>query len=361
MGGQARLTIMWTVPGPRLRLALRIAAVWSLLWPLFGLLFLMVVLEQVPLGSRFNVSLASALFASVLTALLLAIWLVWSPSRRRVTLSRRAEVLLIGGGMLLVVGISVGTLVGRQMLERGSRAVDAEAARQRFVVPDTSRLPSDDVERALAEFERAARRLEGLWPSMEGRGPVVLELYPNLEEYRTERGLQWSRGSVECREHETVISVPLEDDSGIMTGGPHPSPAPLHEMVHATVCQGLGAEAMLSIPSWYHEGLAQLHAKRGIARVGDRVFNRLVVRFRRGGRLPPDRFCFGQPTSSPAEAALFYSVAWEFVRFLSAQHGVDDLDGVVEDVAAGIGFRDSLLARFGEECTDLYGRWLENW
>ena len=60
MGGQARLTIMWTVPGPRLRLALRIAAVWSLLWPLFGLLFLMVVLEQVPLGSRFNVSLASA-------------------------------------------------------------------------------------------------------------------------------------------------------------------------------------------------------------------------------------------------------------------------------------------------------------
>ena len=127
------------------------------------------------------------------------------------------------------------------------------------------------------------------------------------------------------------------------------------------VCQSLGAEAMLSIPSWYHEGLAQLHAKRGIARVGDRVFNRLVVRFRRGGRLPPDRFCFGQPTSSPAEAALFYGVAWEFVRFLSAQHGVDDLDGVVEDVAAGIGFRDSLLFRFGEECTDLYGRWLENW
>ena len=83
MGGQARLTIMWTVPGPRLRLALRIAAVWSLLWPLFGLLFLMVVLEQVPLGSRFNVFLASALFASVLSTLLLAMWLVWSPSRRR--------------------------------------------------------------------------------------------------------------------------------------------------------------------------------------------------------------------------------------------------------------------------------------
>ena len=70
--------------------------------------------------------------------------------------------------MLLVVCILVGVLVGSQMLERGSRAVDAEAARQRFVVPDTSRLPSDDVERALAEFERAARRLEGLWPSMEG-------------------------------------------------------------------------------------------------------------------------------------------------------------------------------------------------
>ena len=62
--------------------------------------------------------------------------------------------------------------------------------------PDTSRLSSDDDERALAEFERAARRLEGLWPSLEGRGPVVLELHPNLEEYRTERGLQWSRGSV---------------------------------------------------------------------------------------------------------------------------------------------------------------------
>ena len=50
------------------------------------------------------------------------------------------------------------------------------------------RLPSDDVERALAEFERAARSLEGLWLSMEGRGPVVLELYPNLDEYRSAEG-----------------------------------------------------------------------------------------------------------------------------------------------------------------------------
>ena len=360
MAGQARLTIMWTVPGPRLRLALRIAAVWSLLWPLFGLLFLMVVLEQVPLGSRFNVSLASALFVSVLSALLLAMWLVWSPSRRRVTLSRRAEVLLIGGGMLLVVCILVGVLVGSQMLERGSRAVDAEAARQRFVVPDTSRLSSDDVERALAEFERAARRLEGLWPSMEGRGPVVLELHPNLEAYRTERGLQWSRGSVECREHETVISVPLEDAFGILTEGPHPSSVPMHEMVHAMVCQSLGAEAMLSVPSWFHEGLAQLYSHPGVYGIGDRALNRLVVWVRRGDQLADERFCHGRTTASPAEAALFYGVAWEFVRFLSAQHGVDDLDGVVEDVAAGIGFRDSLLARFGEECTDLYGRWLES-
>ena len=77
---------------------------------------------------------------------------------------------------------------------------------------------------------------------------MVLELHPNLEEYRAERGLQWSRGSVECREHETVISVPLEDAPSILTEGPHPSPAPLHEMVHAMVCQSLGSEAMLSIP-----------------------------------------------------------------------------------------------------------------
>ena len=146
-----------------------------------------------------------------------------------------------------------------------------------------------------------------------------------------------------------------------MTGGPDLSPAPLHEMVHAMVCQSVGAEAMISIPSWYHEGLAQLHSMRGIARVGDRVFSRLVVRFRRGGRLPPDRFCFGRPVSSSAGAALFYGVAWEFVRFLSAQHGVDDLNGVVTDVADGMRFRDSLLSKFGGDCTDLYGRWLESW
>ena len=344
-----------------LRLGLRIIAVWSLLWPLFGLLLLVAVLEMVPLGSRFNVSLVVSLFASALVALLLAIWLVWSPSRRRVTLSRRAEALLIGGGMLLVVGISVGTLVGRQILERGPRAADADAARQRFVVPDTSRFPSDDVERALAEFERAARRLEGLWPSMEGRGPVVLELYPNLEEYRAERGLQWSRGSVECREHETVISVPLEDASGIMTGGPHSSPAPLHEMVHAMVCQSLGAEAMLSIPSWYHEGLAQLHAHRGFDGIGDRVFNRLVVWVKRGDRLSPERLCYGKPSSSADESSYFYDVSWEFIRYLGVHHGVDDLNGVVEDVGDGMGFGDSLRTRFGGECAGLYAKWLESW
>ena len=361
MGGQARLTIMWTVPGPRLRLALRIAAVWSLLWPLFGLLFLMVVLEQVPLGSRFNVSLTVSLFASALLALLLAIWLVWSPSRRRVTLSRRAEVLLIGGGMLLVVGISVGTLVGRPILERGSRATDADAARQRFVVPDTSRFPSDDVERALAEFERAARHLEGLWPSMEGRGPVVLELYPNLEEYRTERGLQWSRGSVECREHETVISVPLEDASSIMTEGSHPSSVPVHEMVHAMVCQRLGARSMLSVPSWFHEGLAQLHAHRGFDGIGDRVFNRLVVWVKRGDRLSPERLCYGKPSTSSADPSYFYDVSWEFIRYLGVYHGVDDINGVVEDVGDGMGFGDSLLTRFEGECAGLYAKWLEGW
>ena len=194
-----------------------------------------------------------------------------------------------------MLGILVGVLVGQQILERGPRATDADAARQRFVVPDTSRFSSDDVEGALAEFERAARHLEGLWPSMEGRGPVVLELYPNLEEYRTERSLQWSRGSVECREHETVISVPVEDASGIFTEGPRPSSAPMHEMVHAMVCQRLGAEAMLSIPSWYHEGLVQLHAKQGVVRVGDRVFNRLVVWVKRGDRLSPERLCYGLP------------------------------------------------------------------
>ena len=58
----------------------RLAASWLLSW------------NMVPLGSRFNVSLVVSLFASALVALLLAIWLVWSPSQRRVTLSCRAEV-----------------------------------------------------------------------------------------------------------------------------------------------------------------------------------------------------------------------------------------------------------------------------
>ena len=352
---------MWTVPESRLRLALRIIAVWSLLWPLFGLLFLVAVLETIPLGSRFDVSITVALIASALVALLLAIRLVCSPSRRRVTLSRRAELLIVVGGMLLLVGISVGTLIGGPILERGPRAADADAARQRFVVPDTSRFPSDDVERALGEFERAARRFEGLWPSMEGRGPVVLELYPNVEAYRTERGLQWSRGSVECREHETVISVPLGNTSGIMTEGPHPSSVPMHEMVHAMVCQRLGARSMLSVPSWFHEGLAQLHAKQGVARVGDRVFNRLVVWVKRGDRLSPERLCYGKPSTSSAEPSYFYEVSWEFIRYLGVHHGVDDLNGVVKDVGAGMGFRDSLLARFGGDCTSHYSKWLESW
>ena len=328
---------------------------------MFGLLFLVAVLETIPLGSRFNVSITVALIASALVALLLAIRLVCSPSRRRVTLSRRAEVVIIGGGMLLLVGISVGTLIGGPILERGPRAADADAARQRFVVPDTSRFPSNDVERVLGEFERAARRLEGLWPSMEGRGPVVLELYPNAEAYRTERGLQWSRGSVECREHETVISVPLGNTSGIMTEGPHPASVPMHEMLHAMVCQRLGARSMLSVPSWFHEGLAQLHAKQGVARVGDRVFNRLVVWVKRGDRLSPERLCYGKPSTSSAEASYFYEVSWEFIRYLGVHHGVDDLNGVVKDVGDGMGFGDSLLTRFGGECAGLYAKWLEGW
>ena len=175
---------------------------------------------------------------------------------------------------------------------------------------------------------------------MEGRGPVVLELYPNLDEYRAQRGLQWSRGSVECREHETVISVPLEDASGTMTEGPHPPSVPVHEMVHAMICQRLGARGMLSVPSWFHEGLAQLHAHRGFDGIGGRVFNRLVVWVKREDRLSPERLCYGKPSSSSAEAAYIYDVSWEFIRYLGVRDGVADLNGVVEDVGDGMGFGD---------------------
>ena len=55
---------------------------------------------------------------------------------------------------------------------------------------------------------------------------------------------------------------------------------------------------------------------------------------------------------------VFYQPAAEFVRHLEAEHGPRAMKQVVDDAREGTAFEDSLRARMGGTCLDLYGNWL---
>ena len=315
------------------------------------------VVELIPLGPWFRWMVA---VVAPVVAVLAAFWLMRLEPRasdllRR--LGRVANAMPRPLALVLLFAIMTASLSPR-LVEYFSRASDAEAALQEFYVIYSPNVEPPRVERTLAEFERARRRLEGQWPTPPKESPTIsLRLFRNLREYQAVFGSgTWSVGGMRCEENGAVIGVPLEEASTFLSEE-HPSRTPLHEMVHATMCQSLGTQAFYSIPSWFHEGMAQLYEGEGFTQLDERALNRFTVWFKRGDLMTPEEFCRYMPRSSPAGVSLFYATAWEFARSLEARHGRDALNAVVSEVASGRTFEDSLQTHLSGACTSLYGDW----
>ena len=354
----------------------RILSAWLVLSTLFGS-GLLLVIDKVPLGPEFEwaltIYLADAIITGLGTVLLIARGRTLPRSRsvRRRRLWTLRRVLISLAAVALVAAIWVGGLIVWNDMRLSRVKADAASARQEFrVFTYGDDLDQSRLDRTLAEFEKARQRLGGEWPRSQEELPIELHLFRDIQQYHDRRGrLEWAAGSAYCGLTNVAIAVPLEEALGVFSSTDH-SGTPTHEMVHAMMCQSLGGSAYFLVPSWFHEGMAQLYQNEGHGRILSRVLVRGLVWYMDGYLPAPETFCNKQGFDSPDEVALFYFTAMEFVRFLEARHGRDTLNAVVGDVASGgaiwdVGsvqvFDDSLRDRLGGACTDLYGDWVESW
>ena len=310
----------------------------AIVWVLFAGVFslgLPFVVDRVPLGPDIRPAAVLYLTDALLTSLGFVLLISRAgvvagsqSSRARRWWTLRRALLGVGVLSLLLAFWAVG-LVALSGARNSRIELDATSARDEFrVFTYGEDLDRGRLDRTLAEFEQARRRLEGEWPQSGEPPPIELHIYRDMQQYRARRGMEWSAGMAYCQPRQASVAIPLEEEASVLRVSDH-SRAPLHEMVHAMMCRSIGPGAFFLVPSWFHEGMAQLYENEGILKLARRAWGRMLV-LTIGDYLPaPEAFCSRQGYDSPGEVTLFYATAMEFVRFLEARQGRDALNAVV--------------------------------
>ena len=253
----------------------------------------------------------------------------------------------------------------KREFEEKKNAVTAEEARDRFALtlyPGSGpEFNPEAVNQTLRELEDSFHRLQDIWVLPETADKIRVWLFRNLQDYQTITGNQDAGGHASCpSEVGPAIVIPLERAPSAATDDNF-SRTPMHEMVHALMCQSLGNEAFYSMPRWFLEGMAERYEMEGIARIMSRVEMRARLWLSRHSLMAPDRFCARRLTArDELERALFYETSREFANSLEARHGIEALNLVVDDVRTGVTFDESMEKRMGGSCNELYMRWKDS-
>ena len=341
-------------------------ASWVFLSAVLAMLFTIVAIEWTTLGSLFIPRIYSAWAMASLAGALLTFLLERQkakrtrPSNGKPLTRRQVLVLAIGG--LLMVSAMLGVGPVKRELEEKRNAVAAEEARGRFAIilypgPGPGFNP-EAVNQTLRELEESFHRLQDIWVSPETADKIRVWLFRNLQDYQTITGNQDASGHASCpSEFGPTIVIPLERAPSTATDDNF-SRTPMHEMVHALMCQSLGREDFYSMPRWFLEGMAERYEMEGIARIMFRVERRAMLWLSRHNLMVPDRFCARRLRARDGvERALFYETSREFVNSLEARHGIEALNLVVDDIRRGATFNESMEKRMGGSCNELYMRW----
>ena len=327
-------------------------------WAFILALLEVIVIATVSLGPRFGLM---TMIVAPLAALPVAIGLtlikadrVGHAQKSKQHYSRKAVGLLVVLTLLMVAAGLSPTIV-----DHLTRSEDAAAALLSFEPIYASDVDPARVERTLAEFERARRQMADQWLVPESSPRIALYLFRDIHEYTARTGLHWYGGHASCSASGVTIGVPLEAAPNLLEEVPA-SRTPMHEMVHATLCESLGSSSFRSIPRWFHEGMARRYENGGIRQSAERVFHRASVWLQREDLLSAARFCGYTYGDHRSEVNLFYGTAWEFIRSLEARHGIQALKSLLDDVREGKGLERSMRERLGGTCEELYSEWSES-
>ena len=333
-------------------------------------MWLSIVIDEIPLGAKFLPAIAIAIFDASVTGsgIILILMLADQGAKehkpiRRSPLTQKKVIFLflISLGTVAVTGATLLGISAWADMQDARTNADAKLARREFVVlnqgPD---LEQAKVNQTLAEFERARRHLQESWEVSNWRNPATLVLFSNIVEYRDAVGREWSAGGVHCSERGPVIYIPLERAINFLTENDK-THTPKHEMVHALMCQTLEAPAYLSVPRWFHEGMAQLYENDPWTMSSRRTQGRIMAWLGKDTLPDTEAFCEKPSMTSRQEVRMFYLASYEFTRSLEAKEDRATLIEIMDDVRARIPFEESLLRRFGGSCSGLYESWLGSW
>ena len=346
-----------------------VAASWVFLSGILAVAFTVAVIERTSLGPLFVPNILTAWALACLAGTLLTVLLERHKAQRTKPhegnrLTRRQAVVLVVVGLIAIPAIlGAGTL--KQEFEEQRNAHMAEEARNRFAVVMYSGMgPEFELEavnQTLKELEDSFQRLRHTWALPETVDKISVWLLRNLQDYQSITGKQDASGHVFCpTELGPVIVIPLEKAPSATTDDNF-SRTPMHEMVHALMCQSLGEEAFYDLPRWFHEGMAERYEMEGFSRVMMRVQKRALLWLNRHRLMAPDRFCAIQGGATELlKRALFYETSGEFVNSLEVKHGLYSLNFILDDVRTGATFKESMERRLRGSCNELYTRWRDS-
>ena len=362
---------------PRWRETSKKAASVTLTWVVYSgilvALFTTIAVGSVTLGPRFIPSILTAWLIAIVVATLATAWGYRREKEKshksdRWTLTQKQKTILgriaIGVGLLGVITLISVPFIIIEMKE-DQNAGKSEKARRNFAV--TSHLgsgPEFEVEafdQTLAELHDSFQELKGTWTVQPEADRIGVWLYRNLQDYRARTGQETAGGHAWCTEEfGPVIAIPLEEAPSTSNNDTL-SRTPMHEVVHALMCQSLGAEAFHSIPSWFHEGLATKYQLDGFRRTVQRIVTRSATWWKRDQFLEPASFCnvHASELSEMGQVTL-YSTALEFTKYLESTHSIETLNMIVDDVRMGTKFDESLESRLGGTCPALYSEWQDS-
>ena len=347
---------------------------WIILAVLSCAIWFSLAAGQIPLGPQFKIATVGAPVAGI--AVPVAMVLIGRLIRKRWpkcelkerdrkfklrSLSRREY---LAGAAIAAIAIvaywaSLEALEVWTSIRDGRIASRAEMARQEFeVFFYGDRFERTQVNQTLAELQEAYEHLGRELPKQVREDSISVHLFRNLQEYRAITATPGAFGSVLCNATGTLLAIPLEDIPDLLSEDE--SRTPMHEVVHALICQALGPEATHAVSRWYHEGMAQLYESDGPGKF-DGTVNRIMVWFKRHDLMAAHTFCSVSTWVSQVEMKLFYRTSMEFVRTLESQHGRDKLIAVIQAVQDGEPFDESLHKHLGGSCDELYERWQSSW
>ena len=338
-----------------------------------AILFTVLVIELVPLGPKFKYSVLAAWvlavsMAGLATALGHRRKQEKSQRPSKWTLTQRQKTVLERFAIpAALAGVIASILVPFIMIEirKDTNSAKSEAAGHRFTVTSYvgrgSEYDIEAFEQTLAELEDSYQRLKGNWTVPPETDRVRVWVFRDVQDYRARTGQETANGHVWCSaEYGPTIAIPLEDAPS-MSDNDTFSRTPVHEVVHALMCQSLGEEAFRSIPSWFHEGLATKYQTDGFRRIVIRAIARAVTWWTRNEFMEYESFCKEHPSElGEKQQGIFYATALEFTKFLESTHGIETLNLIVDDVRTGTRFDESMESRIGGTCEKLYSRWKDN-